>query len=267
VTTDAAYGSAKYPRCWLEQRDQFHVLAIRGKDDVVIGFSQPRAAAVIAKLPTSAWQRLSVGAGSHGPRRSSLTDLAWIAGTRWKVEDCFQQVKNIREARPVPGQDLAGLARAHHARDDRPRPPHRRPVCWTRKGVDPTGFQANTRMVTLVTPKTTPGQTKLLPASTQNGSPKRQRAMMDAMNPTALVKLESGLSATGQLTLEELGDPNIVKGWELLGTIDPVFRLVFDDGSDFEVHVNPGFETGAFELTEYAGRPIRKATLAPGFLP
>jgi SRSO17 transposase len=39
VTADAAYGSARYLRFWLEQRDQFHVLAIRGKDDVVIGFS------------------------------------------------------------------------------------------------------------------------------------------------------------------------------------------------------------------------------------
>jgi SRSO17 transposase len=137
VTADAAYGSAKYLRVWLEQRDQFHVLALRGKDDVVIGFSQPKAAAVIASLPDSAWQRLSVGAGSHGPRRydwarapvrwawrpgrghwllarrsisnpdkiayyivygprrSSLTDLAWIAGTRWKVEECFQQAKDV----------------------------------------------------------------------------------------------------------------------------------------------------------------------------
>jgi hypothetical protein len=30
----------------------------------------------------------------HGPRRSSLLDLAWIAGSRWRVEECFQQAKN-----------------------------------------------------------------------------------------------------------------------------------------------------------------------------
>jgi SRSO17 transposase len=30
----------------------------------------------------------------HGPRRSSLVDLAWIAGSRWRVEECFQQAKN-----------------------------------------------------------------------------------------------------------------------------------------------------------------------------
>jgi SRSO17 transposase len=30
----------------------------------------------------------------HGPRRSSLADLAWIAGARWRIEECFQQAKN-----------------------------------------------------------------------------------------------------------------------------------------------------------------------------
>jgi SRSO17 transposase len=30
----------------------------------------------------------------YGPRRASLVDLAWIAGSRWRVEECFQQAKN-----------------------------------------------------------------------------------------------------------------------------------------------------------------------------
>jgi len=30
----------------------------------------------------------------YGPRRSSLLDLARIAGSRWRVEECFQQAKN-----------------------------------------------------------------------------------------------------------------------------------------------------------------------------
>jgi SRSO17 transposase len=30
----------------------------------------------------------------YAPRRSSLADLAWIAGSRWRVEECFQQAKN-----------------------------------------------------------------------------------------------------------------------------------------------------------------------------
>jgi SRSO17 transposase len=137
VRADAAYGSATYLRFWLEACDQFHVLAIRGKDDVVIGFSQQQARVVIAGLPDRAWQRVSVGAGSHGPRRydwarvpvrwawrpgrghwllarrsisdpdkiayyiaygprrSSLASLAWIAGTRWKVEECCGQAKDV----------------------------------------------------------------------------------------------------------------------------------------------------------------------------
>ncbi|MBB5954387.1 SRSO17 transposase [Saccharothrix tamanrassetensis] len=30
----------------------------------------------------------------YGPRRATLLDLAWIAGARWRVEECFQQAKN-----------------------------------------------------------------------------------------------------------------------------------------------------------------------------
>jgi SRSO17 transposase len=30
----------------------------------------------------------------YGPRRSTLLDLAWIAGARWRIEECFQQAKN-----------------------------------------------------------------------------------------------------------------------------------------------------------------------------
>ncbi len=29
----------------------------------------------------------------YGPRRATLVDLAWIAGSRWHVEECFQQAK------------------------------------------------------------------------------------------------------------------------------------------------------------------------------
>ncbi|GAB3453334.1 IS701 family transposase [Actinophytocola sediminis] len=30
----------------------------------------------------------------YGPRRCGLHDLAWIAGSRWRIEECFQQAKN-----------------------------------------------------------------------------------------------------------------------------------------------------------------------------
>jgi SRSO17 transposase len=29
----------------------------------------------------------------YGRRRSSLADLAWVAGARWRIEECFQQAK------------------------------------------------------------------------------------------------------------------------------------------------------------------------------
>lgn len=31
---------------------------------------------------------------AYGPRRTRLLDLAWTAGSRWHVEECFQQAKN-----------------------------------------------------------------------------------------------------------------------------------------------------------------------------
>lgn len=65
----------------------------------------------------------------------------------------------------------------------------------------------------------------------------------------------SGLSATGTLTAGNLDDPETVKGWDLLCAIDPVYRLIFEDGSDFEVRVDPGHETGSFELTEHPSGP------------
>ena len=94
------------------------------------------ADALIAAVPARGWQRISAGAGAHGPReydwaripvrvgqkrgrghwllarrsisdpaeiayyacygprRSSTADLAWIAGSRWHIEEGFQQAKN-----------------------------------------------------------------------------------------------------------------------------------------------------------------------------
>jgi hypothetical protein len=30
----------------------------------------------------------------YGPARSRVVDLAWVAGNRWRIEECFQQAKN-----------------------------------------------------------------------------------------------------------------------------------------------------------------------------
>ncbi len=136
-TADEAYGAVKYLRLWLEQRDIAHVLATRRNDTLVTtGWTQARADELVAALPARSWQRISAGAGAHGPRdydwarvpirvlwapgrghwllarrsvsdpaqiayyvcygprRSTIADLAWIAGTRWRIEECFQQAKN-----------------------------------------------------------------------------------------------------------------------------------------------------------------------------
>jgi SRSO17 transposase len=134
-TADEAYGQAKYLQAWLEERDVFYVVAIRCSDTFTTSTGEQRADALIAAAPARAWQRLSAGAGAHGPReyhwarlpvrtawrpgrghwllarrsisdpgevayyacygprRARLVDLAWVAGSRWHIEECFQQAK------------------------------------------------------------------------------------------------------------------------------------------------------------------------------
>ena len=135
-TADEVYGQAKYLRTWLEEQGVSYVMAIRRTDTFPTAAGEQRAEALIAALPARSWQRLSAGAGAHGPReyhwaqiaiggaatpgrrhwllarrsladpaeiayyacygpaRSRLVDLAWVAGSRWHVEECFQQAKN-----------------------------------------------------------------------------------------------------------------------------------------------------------------------------
>jgi SRSO17 transposase len=135
-TADEVYGQAKYLRRWLEERDVAYVMAIRRSDTFPVSGAEQRADALTAALSARSWQRLSAGAGAHGPReyywarvtiaagagpgrghwllarrslrdpdeiayyacygpaRSRLVDLAWVAGSRWHVEECFQQAKN-----------------------------------------------------------------------------------------------------------------------------------------------------------------------------
>jgi SRSO17 transposase len=134
-TADEVYGQAKYLHAWLEDQDVFYVLAIKRNDTLTTPDGEQRADALIAAVPARAWQRLSAGAGAHGPRefhwarvsvqtrprpgrghwllarrslkdpddiayyacygprRATVADLAWTAGSRWHVEECFQQAK------------------------------------------------------------------------------------------------------------------------------------------------------------------------------
>jgi SRSO17 transposase len=135
-TADEAYGQAKWLRAWLEDQDICYVMAIRRSDTLTMPEGERRADDLIAAVPARSWQRISAGAGAHGPReydwaripvrsgqargrghwllarrslsdpdeiayyacygprRSSTADLAWTAGSRWHIEECFQQGKN-----------------------------------------------------------------------------------------------------------------------------------------------------------------------------
>jgi SRSO17 transposase len=134
-TADEVYGQAKWLQAWLEERGVSYVMAIRRSDTFTMPDGERRADALIAALPARSWQKISAGAGAHGPReyhwarvpvqaggkpgrgrwllarrsladpgetcyyachgprRSSTADLAWAAGSRWHIEECFQQAK------------------------------------------------------------------------------------------------------------------------------------------------------------------------------
>jgi SRSO17 transposase len=67
-TADETYGQAKYLQAWLEGRDVSYVMAIRCSDTLTTDTGEQRADVLIAAAPSRSWQRLSSGAGAHGPR-------------------------------------------------------------------------------------------------------------------------------------------------------------------------------------------------------
>jgi len=81
-TADEVYGQAKYLRRWLEERDVAHVMAIRCSDTFPVSGAEQRADALTAALPARSWQRLSTGAGAHGPREYHWARLTIHAGAK-----------------------------------------------------------------------------------------------------------------------------------------------------------------------------------------
>ena len=67
-TADEAYGQAKWLQAWLEEQDVSYVMAIRRSDTFTMPAGEQRADDLIAAVPARAWQKISVGAGAHGPR-------------------------------------------------------------------------------------------------------------------------------------------------------------------------------------------------------
>jgi SRSO17 transposase len=68
VSGDCVYGNDGKLRRWLEEQPVAHVLGVSGNHFVVIGWKQQKVSTVAAQFPPDAWQRLSAGQGSKGPR-------------------------------------------------------------------------------------------------------------------------------------------------------------------------------------------------------
>jgi SRSO17 transposase len=72
---DEVYGADPGLRRELETRAMGYVLAVACSHQVTTAAGRQRADAIASRLPRRAWQRLSAGQGSKGPRRY---DWAWI---------------------------------------------------------------------------------------------------------------------------------------------------------------------------------------------
>jgi SRSO17 transposase len=68
VSGDSVYGNDGKLRDWLEAQHLAHVLGVSGNHYVWIDWQQRPVAVVAQQLPRQAWQRLSAGSGSKGPR-------------------------------------------------------------------------------------------------------------------------------------------------------------------------------------------------------
>ena len=94
VTGDEIYGGDRRLRMWLEERGQPFVLAVKSSEPLSYAPDaegrlpqwQPHAEEIAAILPAAAWQVLSAGAGSKGPRvyRWAWTDLLRIGWPGWR---------------------------------------------------------------------------------------------------------------------------------------------------------------------------------------
>ena len=79
-TADETYGQAKWLQAWLEEHDIWYVMAIRCSDTLTMPDGERRADALIAALPSRSWQKISAGAGAHGPREYNWARLPVRAG-------------------------------------------------------------------------------------------------------------------------------------------------------------------------------------------
>jgi SRSO17 transposase len=86
VTGDEVYGSDGSLRRWLEEQKRSYVLAVRANQYVWIGFRESTVATLTKSLPKRAWHKITIAAGSKGPRRYAW---AWVPinhalGPKWQ---------------------------------------------------------------------------------------------------------------------------------------------------------------------------------------
>jgi SRSO17 transposase len=81
-TADETYGQAKWLQAWLEERDIWYVIAIRCSDTLTTAEGEQRADTLIAAASSRCWQKISAGAGAHGPREYHWARLPVRPG--WK---------------------------------------------------------------------------------------------------------------------------------------------------------------------------------------
>jgi len=86
VTGDEVYGSDGGLRRWLEGEGRPYVLAVRANQYVWSGCRQVTVAALAKSLPKRAWYKVTIAAGSKGPRRYAW---AWAPinhalGPKWR---------------------------------------------------------------------------------------------------------------------------------------------------------------------------------------
>jgi len=68
VVGDEVYGGDYHLRAALEEREQRYALTVSAKQALWVGWRQRQARALVADQPAGAWERLSCGDGSKGPR-------------------------------------------------------------------------------------------------------------------------------------------------------------------------------------------------------
>jgi SRSO17 transposase len=68
VTADEVYGGDRRLRLWLEEQQQAYVMAVCTTEPIWIDFEMHKVNSLVTTVEETAWQRISCGDGTKGPR-------------------------------------------------------------------------------------------------------------------------------------------------------------------------------------------------------